>query len=168
MELATTSDEVRACAAKVRLLALDCDGVLTDGRLYFGAEGESLKVFHVHDGKGIALWHDAGYETAVITARTSSMLIARAKELQISNVEQNASDKGKAIEDLARRLNIPLPEIAFVGDDLADISAMKIVGLPIAVRNALSEVKAVSSLVTSKNGGEGAVREVVEFLLAAK
>ena len=161
-------DSLIEIAAQIKLLALDCDGVLTDGRLYFGREGEEMKVFHVHDGYGIVKWQNAGLVSAVITARESSMLSARTEELGIKYVVQNAKDKAKELIKICRTEGIDPSECAYVGDDNADIAAFEVAGLAIAVANAVPEVVAAASIVTSKSGGAGAVREVVEGLLARR
>lgn len=155
-------------AANIKLLALDCDGVLTDGRLYLGRNGEELKVFHVHDGYGIVKWKNAGLLSAVITARESPMVSSRAEELGIDHVAQNAKDKASELLNICRVEGIDASECAYVGDDNADLAAFEVAGLPIAVANAVPEVLAAASLVTSKSGGAGAVREVVEALLASR
>jgi 3-deoxy-D-manno-octulosonate 8-phosphate phosphatase (KDO 8-P phosphatase) len=159
------SEEIATIASQIKLLAMDCDGVLTDGKLYYGPEGEQIKVFHVHDGQGIVSLHLAGIASAIITARSSVMLSKRANELSVGHLIQNAKDKAAAIRTLCEQLNILPKEVAFVGDDVADVPALKIVGLPIAVANGVPAVKAEAALVTSKNGGSGAVREVAEMLI---
>jgi len=154
-------------APLIRLLAVDCDGVLTDGRLYFGVGGEALKVFDVHDGQGIVSWLASGRIFAIVTARSSSILTARAEELGIKHLVQKASDKADSVLGICKAEGIEMSEAAFVGDDLADVAAMEAVGLPIAVADAMPEARDAAIAVTSKNGGCGAVREVTDALLLA-
>ncbi len=160
--------EIAERAARIRLLIMDCDGVLTDGRLYYSGDGESHKAFHVHDGQGIVLWHSAGSNSAVVTARRSQILEKRAGELGIRHLIQGAEKKEIEVKNLCDETGIGFQETAYVGDDIADLGAMKLVGLPIAVSNARPEVRAASAVTTSKSGGEGAIREVVDMLLSAR
>lgn len=165
---AELDQEIRKAAAKVELLVLDCDGVLTDGRLYFSSEGEAMKAFHVHDGQGIAEWHRAGYRTAIITGRTSPIAKARAEELGIEFFMDNAGDKAAALDDLIGKVGVEADRIAFVGDDVTDLGPMKRVGFPVAVRDCLEELSSVCVFRTSKRGGRGAVREVTDLLLLSR
>lgn len=153
---------------KVRLLVLDVDGVLTDGRIFVGETGEAFKAFHSQDGLGLAAAVKAGLKTAVITGRKSAMVELRAAELGISFVRQGCNDKAEAMEELAQAAKIPLAEIGYVGDDLNDLPALYRAGLACAVANAVPEVKDVAHYVTTKAGGHGAVREVVELVLKAQ
>ena len=150
----------------IRLLVMDCDGVLTDGRLYFSANGEALKVFDVHDGQGLALWHRAGFQSAIISGRGAGDIIRRrADELGIEFVFIESADKLKDLEVILQATGIAAEETAFVGDDIGDLDVMKRVGLAIAVKNASVEVKGAAAYVTKKKGGRGAIREVVDLLL---
>ena len=160
--------EAEARAQLIKLLALDVDGVLTSGQLLFSGDGEMLKVFHTHDGLGIAAAHGAGIKTAIITGRQSEMVGRRGKELGISDIFQGASDKVKVIEELVARYELTLEEVAFVGDDLNDLAVMAKVGLACAVANAVTEVKSAAHFVSSRQGGSGAVREIVELILKAQ
>lgn len=160
--------ETLEIAARIKLLVVDCDGVLTDGRLYYGEYGEELKVFHVHDGQGIVSLRKAGIHTAIVTARSSKMLTARAAELGIRLLVQNAKDKASVLNEICEKEQIDPMDVAYVGDDLADICAMEIVGLPVSVADGVPETKAAAVLVTSKNGGHGAVREVADMLLSTR
>lgn len=162
------SNEVAQAAGKVTFIVVDCDGVLTDGRLYFDRDGESIKVFHVQDGQGIVSWLEAGFGCAVISARSSDMLLRRAQELRIRHLVQNAKDKAAEIRSLAGELDIPLGRIAYIGDDIGDIPAMDLVGFPVAVSNAVSAVKSCASYITSLKGGHGAVREVTDLLFTVR
>lgn len=155
-------------ARNVRLVILDVDGVLTDGGIYITANGELYKPFHVRDGLGIRLWEKAGGHTAVITGRTSEILAYRAQELGISDVYMGNLDKRNAYNKLKYKFQLQDAEIAYIGDDLIDLPIMVQAGLPIAVGDAVDEVKAVASMVMKANGGQGAVREALEFILRAQ
>jgi 3-deoxy-D-manno-octulosonate 8-phosphate phosphatase (KDO 8-P phosphatase) len=156
-------------ARKIKLLLMDCDGVLTDGRLFISAEGESMKVFDVRDGQGLALWHAAGFDSGIISGRGAEDIIRnRAGELGVRFVRVKSPDKTQDIIEIAEELGLDLGEVAFVGDDIGDLEAVKMVGLGIAVRDAVSELKRAVQYKTKKRGGRGAVREVVELLLNSK
>jgi len=160
--------ELRSRARPIRLLLLDVDGVLTDGRLYFGPKGEALKVFHVLDGHGIKMVRRAGIEVALLSGRRSDAAYHRARELNLSHFFEGLRDKVAILEDLRQRLKLTLPEVAMVGDDLVDLPVMSRVGLAVAVADAVPEVKAAAHWVTSLPGGRGAVREVCDLLLKAQ
>lgn len=155
-------------AARIRLLVLDVDGVLTDGAVYMGAEGELLKAFHIHDGKGISMLHEAGIKVALLTARSSEALIRRAEELRIRHVLQGRNPKWPALQDLLDTLAISPPEVAYVGDDLVDLPVLRRVGLAVAVANAHPWVATHCHWLTRRAGGQGAIREVCELILAAQ
>lgn len=154
-------------AAGVRLACFDVDGVLTDGRLWYGADGESVKAFHVHDGLGLRMLIDAGIEVAIVTARCSAAVGARMADLGISRVHQGVPDKLQRVRTLAAELGCTLAAVAFTGDDLPDAAAMCAVGLAVAVANARPEIHDLAHWSTRARGGEGAVREVCELLLCA-
>lgn len=160
--------DVAARAARVKLACFDVDGVLTDGRLWYGAGGESLKAFHVHDGLGLKLLMQAGVKTAIVTARQSAMVEARGRELGFTHVHQGVKDKHALVSQLAQENGITLDECAFVGDDLPDLAAMRAVGLSIAVTNAHLWVRDRAHWRTQRAGGDGAVREVCDLLLGAR
>jgi YrbI family 3-deoxy-D-manno-octulosonate 8-phosphate phosphatase len=151
--------------ARIKLFGMDIDGVLTDEGIYHGSSGMELKKFNVHDGMGIALIARTGVVPFIITARTSEAVAQRARELSISEVYQGAGHKEKCLEDIASRLGASLSEIAFIGDDLSDMSVLIRVGLPIAVASAVAEVKEVAKYVTQARGGDGAVREACEHVI---
>jgi 3-deoxy-D-manno-octulosonate 8-phosphate phosphatase (KDO 8-P phosphatase) len=155
-------------AAAIRLLVLDVDGTMTDGKLYFGPRGEALKVFHVRDGQGIKHLDEAGILVAVISGRTSKMVSARCRELGVKHVVQGAKDKVSALERLRKRLKIDVSESACVGDDSADVPLMKVVNLAFAVADAHRDALRAAHVVTSLPGGQGAVREVCDYLLDAR
>src|ERR1700679_9453 len=153
-------------AAAIRMLVLDVDGVLTDGRLHFGPRGEALKVFHVRDGLGIQQVAKAGIEVAVISGRKSKMVDVRCRELGIGHVYQGTRDKLAVLDKLCARLKIEPSSCACVGDDLPDIPLMQKVALAFAVADAHPEARHAAHLVTKLPGGHGAVREVCDYLLA--
>ena len=149
----------------IRLLVLDVDGVLTDGRLYFGTRGEALKVFHVRDGHGIVALRRAGLEVAVISGRRSPMVTARCRELGVRHVFQGVPDKGATLARLRTRLRLPRSACACVADDLPDLPLMQGVALAFAVADAHPAVRRAAHAVTRLPGGAGAVREVCDLLL---
>ena len=163
------SEDILERARKIKLLLMDCDGVLTDGRLYFTESGEAMKVFHVRDGQGLALWHKAGFRSGIITGRGAEKILEkRATELGIHYIKARSQDKAKDFEDILQSENISASEVAYIGDDIGDICLMEKVGLPIAVADAVSEVFPYIIYKTEKAGGFGAVREVTDLLLSAK
>ncbi len=147
---------------------MDCDGVLTDGRLYFTESGETMKVFHVRDGQGIVSWHRAGFRSGIISGRNSPIVEIRAKELGIEFVRQGAADKIGVFEEILALANVSAEETAFVGDDIPDIALFERVGLAIAVADAVEEAKAAAHFTTENKGGRSAVREIADWLLQAK
>ena len=157
-----------AALAAIRLLACDVDGVLTDGRLRYGADGELDKTFDVRDGHGLRRLLDAGVEVAWITARGGPAVELRARELGVRHVRTGRRDKGTALAELAAALAIEPAAIAYVGDDLIDLPALRAAGLAIAPADAQPEVRAQAAWVTRAAGGRGAVREVCDAILAAR
>lgn len=153
---------------RIRLLVLDVDGVMTDGRLYYGAGGEVLKVFHVHDGFGIKLVMDAGVKVSILSGRTSEALVARCRELGIEHYEQGCDDKVAALDRLLERLRLTAADALCVVDDTSDVALMRRVGHAVAVADANDEVRRVADRVTTARGGHGAVREVCDWLLDAR
>ena len=154
-------------AKKIKLLIMDVDGVLTDGKIIIGSSGEEFKHFHVLDGAGIHLALKAGLKIAIISGRKSAATRIRAGELGISELWQVESKKEKVYEKLLKKYNLVDSEIAYIGDDVFDIEIMKRAGLAIAVSNAVDEVKLTAHYITKKAGGYGAVREVIDFILRA-
>lgn len=150
------------------MLVLDVDGVLTDGRLYFGPRGETLKVFHVRDGYGLVALRRAGVEVAVISGRRSPAVSARCRELKVRHVHQGVNDKLAVFEQLRARLKLAPAACACVGDDLPDVPLMNAVALPFAVADAHPAVRRAAAVVTRQGGGRGAVREVCDLLLAGR
>jgi 3-deoxy-D-manno-octulosonate 8-phosphate phosphatase (KDO 8-P phosphatase) len=155
-------------AEKIKLLVLDVDGVLTDGKIILDGGHNELKSFHVRDGHGIRMLIRAGINVALITGRYSKVVERRAKELGIGEIFQKCHDKKTAYRQLAEKYSLLDSEIAYVGDDIVDISVLKMCGLPVAVSDAEDEVKSSVRMITKRGGGKGAVREVCDFLLRAK
>ena len=159
---------VPAALARVRLLVLDVDGVLTDGRLFYGPKGELLKAFHVRDGYGIKKVAESGITVAIISGRKSEAVARRAKELGIRHVTQGANDKLAALRKLAKARGVSLEECACVGDDTPDAPILAAAGVGIAVADAHDDALSVADLITTRSGGQGAVREVCDWLIAAR
>jgi 3-deoxy-D-manno-octulosonate 8-phosphate phosphatase (KDO 8-P phosphatase) len=154
--------------ARIELLILDVDGVLTDGRLYFSARGESLKVFHVRDGHGIKLLMGAGIAVAALSGRRSDAVAARMRELRVPHVVQACSDKLTALRRLTERLNIDPLNCACIVDDTPDLPLMSAVGMAAAVADAHPVVLSAAHWISKANGGQGAVRELCDALLRAR
>jgi 3-deoxy-D-manno-octulosonate 8-phosphate phosphatase (KDO 8-P phosphatase) len=154
--------------AELRLVAFDIDGVFTDGRFYLSDDGIESKAFNTQDGFGIRRLIDAGFEVAVISGRRSAATGKRMEELGVRHVILGTRDKVKAFEDLIAHLGIQSSECAYVGDDIPDLSLLDKVGYPIAVANAVEEVRDFCDYTTKATGGFGAVREVCDLVLAAR
>jgi 3-deoxy-D-manno-octulosonate 8-phosphate phosphatase (KDO 8-P phosphatase) len=177
-----------ARAQKIKVLIFDVDGVLTDGKLFFlpdrqnmdrlkteggasrlSAQGSiEFKGFHAHDGVAVSLARVGGLRTGLITKRFSETVALRARDLKLEFVRQGSQDKGAALEEIAKEASLNPNEVAFVGDDIVDLSAMRAGGLAIAVKNARAEVKSEAHYITPHAGGEGALRDAVEFILKAQ
>jgi len=161
-------------ARRLKLVGFDVDGVLTDGGLYVGMIGGhpvELKRFHSQDGMGSWLLRGAGLAVALVSGRSADATLIRARELEVEEVIQDSEGRGRKLEPfqaLLERRGLSWEECAFVGDDLADLPLLARVGLPIAVPNAVAEVKAAARVVTRAPGGQGAVREVAELILRAR
>lgn len=160
--------DIMALAKEIKLLILDVDGVLTDGRLYFTPDGQELKVFNTLDGHGIKQLQKSGVAVAIITGRQSPAVEKRARDLGIVHCYQGQENKRIPFEDLIKKLNLPLSEIAYAGDDLPDLPIMKKVGLSIAVANAHITVTQHAHMTTRSRGGEGAVREICDLIMQAQ
>lgn len=161
------SAEVVKRAERVGLVLLDSDGVLTDGRIVIGSDGNEWRAFDVRDGHGIRMGRDAGLVFGIVSGRRSKVVEARARELGIEEVHQKIQDKGRCVEEILSRSGVSGDAACFVGDDLIDLPAMRRVGLSIAPADAVAEVRHTVDWVTARGGGRGAVREVVELLLRA-
>ncbi|MDN6179546.1 MAG: HAD hydrolase family protein [Halomonas subglaciescola] len=157
-----------ATLARTRLLALDVDGVLSDGRLYFQSDGSEIKAFHTQDGHGLKLLKRMGITVALITGRESPMVTQRAKALGIAHVYQGREDKLETLAQLCQTLDITLEQAAYCGDDLPDLAAIQRAGVGISVPNAPAYMRKHADWVTQRAGGHGAVREICDALLSAQ
>ncbi len=163
-----TETKLRSRLSQVKLLALDVDGVLTDGGLYYSDSGEEFKKFNVKDGQGIKLIIQAGIEVAIITASTSQAVVHRANKLGINHTFIGIENKLLVLENLCHKLSISLEQVAYMGDDINDIPVLKAVGCPLTVADAMPANKVCAIYVTELAGGQGAVREICDFLLTIK
>ena len=161
-------NEVERRAARVRLLLLDCDGVLTDGRITPAEGGEELKSFHTHDGHGLVMLHRAGLRSGIISGRTSRLVELRAADLGVSFVRQGALNKIEVFESLLAEAGVEAGDAAYVGDDVVDIPLMRRCALGVAVADATPDTREAAHHVTRLPGGGGAVREVCELILKAQ
>lgn len=164
-DLGTPLTQLKARAARIRVVALDVDGVLTDGSLHFDRDGDAGKSFSVRDGFGLRLLSEAGIELAIITGRKSGSVRARAIELGITHVLDGVRDKANALRELAQVCKVELDSVAYLGDDWPDLTALQIAGLAAAPADAEPDVRALCHWVSSRRGGQGAVREFAETLL---
>jgi 3-deoxy-D-manno-octulosonate 8-phosphate phosphatase (KDO 8-P phosphatase) len=155
-------------ARALRLAIFDVDGVMTDGTLYIGAQGESFKAFNILDGHGLKMLQSAGVATAIISGRSSEAVERRASELAIAHVVQGCADKVATFEALRAQLGVEAAACSFMGDDLPDLAVMQRCGLAVAVANAVEPVRQAAHYVTRAPGGHGAVREFCDLVLAAR
>ena len=155
-------------AKGIKLLLMDCDGVLTDGRLWLLPDGDEHKSFNTHDGLGLSLLHRAGLKSGIISGRRSQAVIRRASELGVEFVRQGDPHKIEAFEEMMRQAEVDENEVAFVGDDLTDIPIMQRAELAVAVADAVAEARSAAHYVTRARGGHGAVREVIELILKSQ
>jgi len=159
----------RALLQSIRLVVLDVDGTMTDGRLYYGAQGEAMKAFDVRDGHGLRLLQmHAGVKLAALTGRRADLVLQRCRELSIDHVVGQSRAKGQAIGEIAQTMSVPLEQVCFMGDDVNDLPALRRVGLPCAPADAVPEVLREVSWVAKHRAGHGAVRDLCELLLAAR
>jgi YrbI family 3-deoxy-D-manno-octulosonate 8-phosphate phosphatase len=149
----------------VKMLLLDVDGVMTDGGLYYSADGVELKRFHAHDGYGVVRAHEHGLRIGIISGRSTPIVEARAKVLKIEDVFQGNIDKVTPMRSLQEKYGLKENEFAFIGDELFDLPLLRLVGFSAAPRNARDEVKREVDLVTRVDGGNGAVREVIDMII---
>lgn len=161
-------DEFIEAAKAIKLLALDVDGVLTDGTIYIAADGECFKGFNAKDGMGISCALRNGLDVAIITGRKSEIIHRRAEELGISTIIEGAKDKREALRSLRRLLGLSVEEVAYVGDDLNDLPAFAESGLTFAPDDAAEDVYDAADIGLENSGGRGAVREAIEYILAAQ
>ena len=166
--MTTVAPEVEQRARDIRLLVLDVDGVLTDGRLYYGGDEVELKAFHIQDGHGLKMLRESGIEVAIITGRTSRAVERRAQNLAVQYVYQGVADTLAVFEQLLARLGLSAAAAAGMGDDLPDLPILRRCGLAVTVPEAPALVRSHAHYVTSLHGGSGAVREVCELLMQAQ
>ena len=160
--------EIRARARRVRMLVMDVDGVLTDGGMYYGENGEEFKKFNTRDGQGVALVHEAGIKTAILTRESTPIALRRAAKMKVGDVQVGVLDKLTALRGIAERHGLSLEEIAYIGDDVHDYEVLCHVGLAVAVRDATRLPRSAAHYITEAKGGEGAVRELCELILDAQ
>ncbi|THB73986.1 MAG: 3-deoxy-manno-octulosonate-8-phosphatase KdsC [Gammaproteobacteria bacterium] len=160
--------DIKAIAQNIKLLILDVDGVLTDGKVYFGESTEELKAYNIKDGLGMRLLMDNGIEIAIITGRNSKSVEIRMAGLGIKHLYQGKLAKRESYEQLIDKLKLSPDEVAYIGDDLIDLPVMTKVGLPIAVADAHTKSKEVAKIITTNTGGNGAVREICDLILEAQ
>jgi 3-deoxy-D-manno-octulosonate 8-phosphate phosphatase (KDO 8-P phosphatase) len=163
----TSTQNLWERAREIKGLIVDVDGVLTDGLLYYGETGESLRAFNVRDGLGLALLREAGYRIAIISGRESKTVRVRARELAIDPVLLGRSDKGAALDEVLRSWGLAESRVAAMGDDILDSPMLARVGVSLSPQDAHEEIRGRVDLVTRAAGGRGAVREACEFLLRA-
>lgn len=154
--------------AKIRFIVSDVDGVLTDGRMGIDGEGRPFRSFHVRDGTGLGLWKLAGGKSALVSGQGSKSVETIAAQWKCDELMMNIRDKGAACRDLAERYSMSMDQLAFIGDDLLDLSALTVVGLSVAVSDAVAEVRDAADLITDLSGGRGALRELIEKILRAQ
>lgn len=147
---------------------MDCDGVLTDGRIWLTADGEEQKAFHVRDGQGIVLLHRAGVQTGIISGRASAATERRARELGMTFVRQGVTDKVLVLEEVLREARVSPEDCGYIGDDVGDVEIMRRVGFAVAVSDAADAAKNVAHFITTAAGGKGAVRAVCDLILKAQ
>jgi 3-deoxy-D-manno-octulosonate 8-phosphate phosphatase (KDO 8-P phosphatase) len=162
-----SSKELLCRAKQIRFLLLDVDGVLTNGMIYLDSDGRELKSFHIHDGHGLYLLQRIGIQVGWISGRASPMVDFRAKELGITEVHQGVHEKLQVYLALLKKYKLEDRQMAYMGDDLIDIPILERAGLAIAVPNAVKAVKTKAHLITRHPGGEGAVREITDFLITS-
>ena len=158
-------DDVRGRIKNIKLVIVDNDGVMTDGRIVYGDHGDELKFFDVRDGFGLVLLRRAGYKTVMVSAKKSPLNKRRAKEVQLCGLYQKATDKLKVFEKILKKFKLKPEEVCYVGDDLIDLPPMRRAGFAVAVANAVPEVLEAAHYTTERPGGRGAVREVGDLLL---
>lgn len=160
--------DIKLKAQKIKLAAFDIDGVMTDGSLTYLPDGTQAKTFNAKDGLGVVMLNVAGYKTAIITAKETKAVSERAKTLNITKLFMNQKNKILALNELCREFELSYDEIMYMGDDLPDMEVLKNCGLAVCPNDAVDEVKSICDIVTSKDGGRGAVREICDFLLKVK
>jgi len=160
--------ELQAIASKIKLVAFDVDGVMTDGSLTFLEDGREIKTYDAKDGLGVVMLGKAGIITSIITARNNGTVKHRAEVLNIKELYMGSKNKIEALNELIQKYNLKNTEIAYMGDDLPDLCVLKEVGLKCCPNDAVDEVKEICNFISTKNGGKGAVRELCNFILKSK
>ena len=168
MIFSNNEEQAIESASKIKLLLLDVDGILTDGRLYFSNSGEESKAFHSLDGHGIKMLMRAGIPVGIITGRDSNIVTKRAADLGIDILYQGREDKIDVLREIIADKGIAADAIAYAGDDLPDLPVLQAVGLSFSVPGAHPDVKGAVNALTTRSGGEGAVREITDFILSSR
>ena len=168
MQYRINDDELREKARRLKLMAFDVDGVMTDGRLVFNAEGEVLKIFHALDGQGLKFLREAGITLAIITGRNSPMVQKRASDLGFHKVVQGRDDKSVVLKAIAQEFGVSAEEVGYAGDDVPDVPALKWASLSFSVPNAHRSAYQTAHIITQRPGGMGAVRDICDIILAAR
>jgi len=168
MVYSEVKENLKDYAKRIKLLLLDVDGVLTDGRIVYDSKGRDSKFFDVHDGLGVYLLSKVGIKTILITAKSSATIKPRAKDMHVAEVFADISPKSAILDKILKKYKVSSNEVCFIADDLVDLGLMKKVGFPIAVFNACPEIKQAASYITIRYGGRGAVREVAELILKSQ
>jgi len=168
MSWESLDEGLKARFRKIKLLLLDVDGVLTDGRIIYDSAGRDSKFFDVHDGLGVYVLHKFGINTVIITAKNSKTLRPRSKDMRVAEVFADIFPKSAVLDRILKKYQVTEDEVCFAGDDLVDLSLMRKIGLPVATANAVFEIKEAAVYVTEAMGGRGAVREVAELILKSQ
>ncbi len=168
MDITNLSEDVIKRASKIKLILMDCDGVLTNGDLFYGINGEIVKVFNVKDGQGIANWHNLGYTTGIITGRSSKIVEQRVNELGINYLKMGSKDKVTDFYEILKKSKLLIDEVAYIGDDIPDVEVFKLVGLAISVNDCHESLTNKTHYKTTLKGGCGAVRECIDLILMTK
>ncbi len=161
-------EHLRGKLANIKLLAMDVDGVLTNGGMYYSEDGDELKKFNTRDGKGVELLRNAGIKTAFITSEKTQIVERRAAKLRIDELYQGIEDKLVALQQIMSKYGLTYDEVAYIGDDINDLNILQKVGLAITVADGLPDNRSVAHYITKARGGEGAVREVATLILEAR
>lgn len=161
----TNNNELIIKLKKIKMLVMDVDGTMTDCSVYYSQHGEELKRFSIRDGMGIELLRLANIKIAIITTENSPIVLSRAKKLKIEDVITGSRDKAKSIKELAEKSDLTLEQIAYIGDDINDLEALKNVGFSACPHNAVDIIKENVDYICNNNGGEGAIREISEMIL---
>lgn len=160
--------DLLALAGRTQLVVFDVDGVLTDGRLYLGDDGTEFKAFHVRDGHGFKLLREAGVKVAALSGRRSSAVTRRMEELQVDLHRQGCQHKDQDFAELLEHFGLRGDQVAYLGDDVVDLPAMRLAGLRVAVADAHPAVRAAAHWITTLGGGRGAARELCDFIIRAR